>query len=165
MPPLPRGRKGACLVTKLSEVIADQLERTMEAGDFTVPDVVERIRKAAPDVVEEEGDKLLNAALARRVKGLLRDFEDDETVRQGHLFGLPRALAFETTEGIRYIDTERATWDHLRGALSIRSANVSNAEARLHTLEQTMASVESVMVANPGLTLGEAVTTLLAVSA
>ena len=141
---------------KLTEVISRELEAAMRSGAFEVADVVARIREAEPDVVAGEGDRLLDAALGRRIKDLLRDFEDDEESEDGRLFGLPRALAFETPEGIRYIDTDQARWEHLKGAVAIRTANVTRAERRLNALERTMARVEGAMSADPTLTLGEA---------
>ncbi len=141
---------------KLTEVIAQELEAVMGTGSFDISDVVSRIRDRDPESVAAEADRLVNAGLARRIKELLRGMEDEGDSDDGRLFGLPRAIAFPIGDEIHYIDTELARWEHLRGARDLRRLNVERAEHRLNVMDQVMALVEPAMVANPELTLGEA---------
>jgi hypothetical protein len=116
------------------------------------------------EVLREERDRLLELALRREVKGLMREAtgdgeEDEADDRIALLPGLeaPRAVAVPTDAGdYRYVPFELATWDDLQKARQVRVSNVSRATERLRDFDQKLEALRPYMEGTNNMTVAAA---------
>jgi hypothetical protein len=151
-------------MSRTSDLLRRCRDELLRQGPCSVEDVIRLANRRYGEVLREERDRLLELALRREVKGLMREAtgdgeEDEADDRIALLPGLeaPRAVAVPTDAGdYRYVPFELATWDDLQKARQVRVSNVSRATERLRDFDQKLEALRPYMEGTNNMTVAAA---------
>jgi hypothetical protein len=106
----------------------------------TVAQVVGCAYRRHGDVFTSATQQMVEAAARDIVAKLMRDLTDDDGPAQLSLPGLelPSAIAVQHPDGTYYVRSDKATWSELLAGREIRTANVSAAQAKLDTYDESL---------------------------
>jgi hypothetical protein len=129
----------------LRTAVRQTWERALDEQETViVRDVVARVRDDFPDVVESEGERLIDTAIAREVKSIART--EAEQGAQLTLFGFPSVIAIPIPDdGYEYMQAVKARWEQLAAGGQIREDNVRRAQLRLDAYNGALDHVRPVM--------------------
>lgn len=129
----------------LRVAIRETWERELDQNRVVeIPSVARKVIGDYPDLVAEEQERLLFAAIVREIKQIARD--ETETSAQLSLFGFPAVIAIPVTDdGFTYMRTVKATWEELLQGAGIREDNVRRAQSKLDTYRGALEHVRSAM--------------------
>ena len=141
--------------TVLRECATDLLDTE---PNVTVAQVVGCAYRRHGDVFAAASQQMVEAAARDIVAKLMRDLTDDDGPSQLSLPGLelPSAIAVQHPDGTYYVRSDKATWTELLAGREIREANVSAAQAKLDTYDESLDVLRPHMEGS-GRTVAEAV--------
>jgi hypothetical protein len=121
----------------LRECATDLLETE---PNVTVAQVVGCAYRRHGDVFTSATQQMVEAAARDIDAKMMRDLSDDDGVAQLSLPGLelPSAIAVQHPDGTYYVRSDKATWDELLAGRQVREANVSAAQAKLDTYDESL---------------------------
>ena len=108
--------------------------------NVTVAQVVGCAYRRHGDVFTTATQQMVEAAARDIVAKLMRDLTDDDGPAQLSLPGLelPSAIAVQHPDGTYYVRSDKATWDELLAGRQVRESNVSAAQAKLDTYDESL---------------------------
>lgn len=152
-------------MSRLSEIVNRCSEAALSDGTrCRIDDVVACVMAGNRDVVNEEGERLIQGAIQRQVKEFFRraaeeDGVDTNTPAQFDLpgFAAPAAIAVpDGSGGYEYVAFASATWADLNAAMEEREINFDRAEKRLKDFREKVAYLRPFMERAPLRTVAEA---------
>lgn len=124
------------------------LEMVSSGRPVIAADIVREAQRRYPDEYVAEVDRLAWNAAQREVKDVLHSLSEDDQSAQFALPGLdlPSIIAVPTEGGeFAYRATGACTWDDLVAGRSVRSDNVTAAQAKLDSYDGNLTLLRPVM--------------------
>ena len=155
-------------MSRISNLLRKCRDDLLKQGACSIEEVIRCAEARYRAELVEERDRLLQLALRREVKDLMReatgDAEEDEKAEMVTLLpGLeaPRAIAVPTEGGeYRYVAFTRATWPDLLKARQERAANHQRAGQRLRDFDLKLEALRPYMQYSDNVTVADACTLL-----
>lgn len=151
-------------MSRTSNLLRKCRDDLLRRGPCTVDDVIRQARLRYGVELVEERERLLDAALRREVKELMREITGDiETPERQAAIGLlpgmepPAALAVPTDTGeYRYVPFAQAKWPDLLKARLERAANYARAGERLRDFDLKLDALRPYMQYSDNVTVADA---------
>jgi len=158
-------------MNRISALLRKTRDDLLRQGPCSIDEVIRAVRRRYADELAAERERLLELALRREVKEVMREATSegrraDNAGDDGAgadmtplLPGLepPAALAVPTDDGgYRYVLFAHATWEDLLRARREREANFHRAGARLRDFDLKLAALEPYMAYSNNITVADA---------
>lgn len=146
-------------MSDLRTAVRETWEKALDDDRVVEPAAVaQRVITDYPDLVADEREKLVFAAILREIKQIARQETEDSA--QLSLFGFPSVIAIPVPDdGYTYMRSVKATWDELMAGAVIREDNVRRAQQKLDTYRGALERVRPAMEGSSR-TLAEAIASL-----
>ncbi|WP_119460793.1 hypothetical protein [Rhodospirillaceae bacterium SYSU D60014] len=150
-------------MTRTANLLRKCRDDLLRRGACSVDDVIRYAKQRYRTELGAERERLLELALRREVKDLMREATGEDADGRGEMTALlpgldaPLAIAVPTdTGGYRYVPFHAATWDDLLKARAERASNYARAGERLRDFDRKLEVLRRYMQGSNNVTVADA---------